>query len=68
MPSRRTHGCNLWKADPVIEWRKIRNRRHIISDGKAICGVFGGYTEDDGVPCEACLNHLARLQDEAFSG
>lgn len=50
----------------MIEWKKVRKHRHIVADGKAICGVFGGYSDEDAVPCETCLSILFRLQQESF--
>ena len=51
-----------------LHWRKIKNTRHVLADGKAICGRQGGYTEDtDATPCQKCLLLLFALQSEAFT-
>lgn len=50
-----------------LQWKTIRATRHVMFDGKAICGKDGGYTDDDAVPCEACLKQLFEVQSAAFT-
>lgn len=50
-----------------LQWKKIKNTRHVLANGQAICGKQGGFTDEDALPCEKCLLLLFALQSEAFT-
>lgn len=50
----------------MLEWKKIRRHRHATAEGRAICGIFGGYTDEPAPPCEACLKVLFTTLAGAF--
>ena len=49
----------------MLEWKRIRKHRHLVFEGRPLCGVFGGYDEDPALPCEVCLDMLRKCLETA---
>jgi hypothetical protein len=51
----------------LIEWRVIDRNRHLVIDGKSVCGVSGDSFIGDAFPCEKCYKTLTLVTRNAFA-
>ena len=51
----------------LIEWRVIDRNRHLVIDGKSVCGVSGDSFVGDAFPCEKCYKTLTLVTRNAFA-